>query len=198
MVLQEKFQHETVMCPAQTSMISGDSPREEPPTWPGRSGVALLTAPLGWVKQTSRVRPLDAGPTAGPGQQTTPHTANACSAKHPVALSETRQARTQEGWRAAWAVQEAGMALAYGDYVDAPPVVRVAALVGLADLALCSARLTDMLALRVEESSKERAQRLKQTEVRTRCKGVSWATTSWYGRAGAELIYVASRLQTAF
>ena len=90
------------------------------------------------------------------------------------------------------------MALAYGDYVDAAPAVRVAALVGLVDLALCSARLTDLLAVRVEESSKERAQRLKQTQVRTWHNRESWAKTSWGGRTGAELIPIASRLQTAF
>lgn len=63
-------------------------------------------------------------------------------------------------------LQEAGLALAYGDYVDVPPAVRVAALAGLVDLALCSVRLTDLLTVRVEESTKERAQRLKQTQVR--------------------------------
>lgn len=62
-------------------------------------------------------------------------------------------------------MQEAGLALAYGDYVDALPAVRVAALAGLVDLALCSVRLTDLLTLRVEETTKERAQRLKQTQV---------------------------------
>lgn len=53
--MQEKFQHETSLGPTRAELNCADSPREEPPTWPGRSGVALLTAPLGWVKQASRV-----------------------------------------------------------------------------------------------------------------------------------------------
>lgn len=58
------------------------------------------------------------------------------------------------------------MALAYGDYIDAPPAVRVAALVGLVALALSSVRLMDMLTVRAEESTKDRAQRQKQIQVR--------------------------------
>jgi hypothetical protein len=57
------------------------------------------------------------------------------------------------------------MSLAYGDYVDAPPAVRVAALVGLVGLALCSLRLTDILTVRAEETTKERSQRHKQVQV---------------------------------
>lgn len=63
-------------------------------------------------------------------------------------------------------LQEAGMSLAYGDYVDAPSAVRVAALAGLVALALSSVRLMDMLTVRAEESTKDRAQRLKQIQVR--------------------------------
>ena len=61
------------------------------------------------------------------------------------------------------------MLLAYGDYVDVPPAARVAALMGLVDLALSSIRLTDLLTARVEESTKERSQRLKQLQVSCDC-----------------------------
>lgn len=48
-------------------------------------------------------------------------------------------------------LQDAGLALAYGDYVAVPPQQRVAALSGLAILALTGSKIRELLGRHAEE-----------------------------------------------
>ncbi len=56
--------------------------------------------------------------------------------------------------------QEAGLALAYGDYTDVPPAQRIAALAGLTTLALAGEKVRDLLGRRAEEMATARAPKL--------------------------------------
>ncbi len=72
---------------------------------------------------------------------------------------ETRLIPFNAGMRSS-GLQDAGLALAYGDYVDVPPRQRVAALAGLTTLALTGERVRDLLARRAEELATARPPKL--------------------------------------